>query len=109
MDTVSFTINEWKFVVILGSSGAGKSTLLNLLGALGSITSGQIIVNNQNVQSSNDNMMTECRAGNFGFIFQSYNRIPKLTALENVEPMKNIVEGNIESITVNEIPMGLLI
>ena len=95
MDDVNFTIEEGEFVVILGPSGAGKSTLLNLLGGLDSVTSGQIIVNGNHVDSFNDNQLTEYRAKNVGFIFQFYNLIPNLTALENVELMKDIVDVNI--------------
>jgi len=95
MDNVNFTIESGEFVVILGPSGAGKSTLLNLLGGLDSVTSGQIIVNNNHVESFNDNQLTEYRAKNVGFIFQFYNLIPNLTALENVELMKDIVDVNI--------------
>ena len=100
MDNVNFTIDEGEFVVILGPSGAGKSTLLNLLGGLDSVTSGQIIVNNQNVESFNDNQLTEYRAKNVGFIFQFYNLIPNLTAIENVELMKDIVDVNIDGLGV---------
>ena len=96
MDNVNFTIDEGEFVVILGPSGAGKSTLLNLLGGLDFATSGQIIVNNQHVENFNDKQLTEYRAKNVGFIFQFYNLIPNLTALENVELMKDIVDINIE-------------
>ena len=95
MDNVNFTIDGGEFVIILGPSGAGKSTLLNLLGGLDSVTSGQIIVNNNHVESFNDNQLTEYRAKNVGFIFQFYNLIPNLTALENVELMKDIVDVNI--------------
>ncbi|WP_298523648.1 ABC transporter ATP-binding protein [uncultured Methanobrevibacter sp.] len=100
MDDVNFTIDEGEFVVILGPSGAGKSTLLNLLGGLDSVTSGQIIVNSQNVESFNDNQLTEYRAKNVGFIFQFYNLIPNLTALENVELMKDIVDVDIDGLEV---------
>ncbi|WP_305512859.1 MULTISPECIES: ABC transporter ATP-binding protein [unclassified Methanobrevibacter] len=95
MDNVNFTIDEGEFVVILGPSGAGKSTLLNLLGGLDSVTSGEIIVKGNHVESFNDNQLTEYRANNVGFIFQFYNLIPNLTALENVELMKDIVDVNI--------------
>ena len=100
MDNVNFTIDEGEFVVILGPSGAGKSTLLNLLGGLDSVTTGQIIVNGQNVESFNDNQLTEYRAKNVGFIFQFYNLIPNLTSLENVELMKDIVDVDIDGLAV---------
>ena len=96
MDNVNFTIDEGEFVVILGPSGAGKSTLLNLLGGLDSVSSGQIIVNGEHIESFDDNQLTEYRAKNVGFIFQFYNLIPNLTALENVELMKDIVAVNID-------------
>lgn len=102
MDDVNFTIDEGEFVVILGPSGAGKSTLLNLLGGLDSVTSGQIIVNGQNVENFNDNQLTEYRAKNVGFIFQFYNLIPNLTSLENVELMKDIVDVDIDGLGVLE-------
>ena len=95
MDDVNFTIDEGEFVVILGPSGAGKSTLLNLLGGLDSVTSGQIIVNGSHVESFSDDQLTEYRAKNVGFIFQFYNLIPNLTAIENVELMKDIVDVSI--------------
>jgi len=100
MDNVNFTIDEGEFVVILGPSGAGKSTLLNLLGGLDSVTAGQIIVNGNHVESFNDNQLTEYRARNVGFIFQFYNLIPNLTAIENVELMKDIVDVNIDGLSV---------
>ena len=100
MDNVNFTIDVGEFVVILGPSGAGKSTLLNLLGGLDSTTSGQIIVNGEHVESFNDNELTRYRAKNVGFIFQFYNLIPNLTAIENVELMKDIVDVNIDGLGV---------
>ncbi len=96
IDNVNFTIDEGEFVVILGPSGAGKSTLLNLLGGLDSVTSGQIIVNDNHIESFDDNQLTSYRAKNVGFIFQFYNLIPNLTALENVELMKDIVDVKID-------------
>lgn len=100
MDNVNFTIDEGEFVIILGPSGAGKSTLLNLLGGLDSATSGQIILNNNHIDSFNDNQLTEYRASNVGFIFQFYNLIPNLTAIENVELMKDIVDVDIDGLKV---------
>ena len=100
MNDVNFTIDEGEFVVILGPSGAGKSTLLNLLGGLDSVTSGQIIVNNNHIESFDDNQLTEYRANHVGFIFQFYNLIPNLTAIENVELMKDIVDVDIDGLDV---------
>ena len=98
MDDVNFTIDEGEFVVILGPSGAGKSTLLNLLGGLDSVSSGEIIVNGKHVESFSDNQLTRFRAENVGFIFQFYNLIPNLTAGENIELMKEIVNVDIDSL-----------
>ncbi|WP_292888896.1 ABC transporter ATP-binding protein [Methanobrevibacter sp. UBA212] len=100
MDNVNFTIDEGEFVVILGPSGAGKSTLLNLLGGLDTVTSGQIIVNGHHVEEFNDDELTSYRAENVGFIFQFYNLIPNLTALENVELMRDIVDVDINGLEV---------
>ena len=100
MDNVNFTIDEGEFVVILGPSGAGKSTLLNLLGGLDTVTSGQIIVDDSHIESFNDNQLTEYRAKNVGFIFQFYNLIPNLTALENIELMKDIVDVEIDGLEI---------
>ena len=100
MDNVNFSIDEGEFVVILGPSGAGKSTLLNLLGGLDTVTSGEIIVNGNHVENFDDNQLTSYRAENVGFIFQFYNLIPNLTALENVELMKDIVDVDINGLNV---------
>ena len=100
MDDVNFTIEEGELVVILGPSGAGKSTLLNLLGGLDSVSSGEIIVNGNHIESFNDNELTEYRAKNVGFIFQFYNLIPNLTAIENIELMNDVVDVKIDGLEV---------
>ena len=85
---------------LIGTNGSGKSTLLNLLGGLDTVTSGKIIVDGNNIESFNDNQLTRYRAKNVGFIFQFYNLIPNLTALENVELMKDIVDVDIDGMKV---------
>jgi putative ABC transport system ATP-binding protein len=100
MDNVNFTIDEGEFVVILGPSGAGKSTLLNLLGGLDTVSSGEIIVKGSHIEEFSDNQLTTYRAKNVGFIFQFYNLIPNLTAIENVELMKDIVDVEINGLEV---------
>ena len=100
MDNVNFTIDEGEFVVILGPSGAGKSTLLNLLGGLDSVSSGEIIVNGSHIESFDDDQLTSYRARNVGFVFQFYNLIPNLTALENIELMKDVVDFDINGLAV---------
>lgn len=100
LDNASFTIDKGEFVVILGPSGAGKSTLLNLLGGLDSVTSGEIRVNGSHIERFDDDKLTKYRAHNVGFVFQSYNLIPNLTARENIELMKEIVDVDVDSLAI---------
>ena len=97
VDNVNFSINEGEFAVILGPSGAGKSTLLNLLGGMDFVTSGQILVAGNNIVGLTDDKLTEYRAVHVGFVFQFYNLIPTLTALENVSLTKKIVKNPIDA------------
>ena len=94
LDGISFSINKGEFVVILGPSGAGKSTILNLLGGMDKISSGQIIVDGEDISNYSDSKLTEYRANNIGFIFQFYNKLPTLTVLENISLVKDIVKTN---------------
>lgn len=82
---VDFSIKEGEFVVILGASGAGKSTILNILGGMDTATSGKVIVAGEDITSFNEKKLTTYRGENVGFVFQFYNLIQNLTAIENVE------------------------
>ena len=82
---VSFTICEGEFVTIMGTSGSGKSTLLNILGCLDIQTSGEFQLDGVDVRSISRNDRAELRNRKIGFIFQSYNLLPKTTSVENVE------------------------
>ena len=82
---VSFTIEKGEICVIVGASGAGKTTLLNILGGMDTPTSGKIILDGQEISSFNQRQLTTYRRYDIGFVFQFYNLIPNLTALENVE------------------------
>jgi len=84
VDNVSFQINEGEFVAIMGPSGSGKSTLMHILGALDKPTSGQYILDGQNVENLSDDELSEIRNKKIGFIFQAFNLLPRTTTLKNV-------------------------
>ena len=84
LDGVSFSIEKGEFVVIGGPSGAGKSTILNLAGGMESPSSGQIFIDGEDIYRYSASQLTAFRAKTIGFIFQFYNLIPNLTALENI-------------------------
>ena len=98
LDNINFQIEQCEFVVILGASGAGKTTILNLLGGMDTLTSGTIQVDGRDISRSNDNELCEYRRHDIGFVFQFYNLVQNLTALENVELArqicKNPLDGN---------------
>ena len=81
---VNLTIDRGEFVAIWGPSGSGKTTLLNLIGAIDEPSSGQLLIEDQEVALLSDNRRTELRNGSIGFIFQGFNLIPVLSAVENV-------------------------
>lgn len=85
LQNASFTVENGECVVVLGSSGAGKTTLLNLLGGMDSATSGQIVLDGKDVTALDKRGLTAYRRTDVGFVFQFYNLMPNLTALENVE------------------------
>ncbi len=90
LDDVNLSLEEGKVYVILGPSGSGKSTLLNMVGGLDVLTSGTIVVDGVDISKANKKEMTEYRRSKIGFVFQFYNLVPDLTALENIEVVSDI-------------------
>lgn len=101
IDNVDLTIKEREFVFLLGTSGSGKSTLLNLMAGLEKPTKGEIIIKNYSLEKMNERLLVEFRQRYIGFVFQSYNLIPTLTALENVS-LPLIFKGVPKKIRENE-------
>ena len=89
---VNFEIEKGELVIILGSSGAGKSTVLNILGGMDTVTSGSVVVDGKHVDAMNEKELTDYRRFDIGFVFQFYNLVQNLTALENVELAGQIVK-----------------
>ena len=92
-----FTIGKGEFTVIVGPSGAGKTTILNMLGGMDSCTSGRIIVDGREVSKSSSRQLTEYRRHDIGFVFQFYNLVQNLTALENVELASQICKNPLDA------------
>lgn len=104
LSDVNFSLSSDEFVVILGPSGAGKTTLLNLLGGMDSLTEGQILIEGKDLSRFNKKQLTDYRRTDVGFVFQFYNLMPNLTALENVELATEICKGALDPKTVlNEV------
>lgn len=101
-DDVSFGIEKSELCVVLGPSGAGKTTVLNLLGGMDRVTSGVIRVGGKVITSLNEEKLTEYRREDVGFVFQFYNLMPNLTALENVELAKQICRDPLNPVDVLE-------
>ncbi len=81
---ISVKINKGDFIVILGPSGSGKSTLMNMVGALDLASEGEIYLDGQDIENSDESELAQIRGSKIGFVFQSFNLIPTLTALENI-------------------------
>lgn len=101
-DGVNFKVNKGEFVVIVGASGAGKTTILNLLGGMDSPTSGSILVDGENIALYDEKQLTEYRRNDIGFVFQFYNLVQNLTALENVELATQISKKPLDARNVLE-------
>lgn len=96
-DKISFDLDEGKLLIIVGASGAGKTTLLNIIGGMEQATSGDIIIDGKNLSKLDENDLTKYRRDDVGFVFQHYNLIPNLTALENVELASEISKGSLNA------------
>ena len=92
-DHVSFTVAEGEFCVIVGPSGAGKTTVLNMLGGMDSCDSGTIMLDGREISALNERQLTDYRRHDVGFVFQFYNLVQNLTALENVELASEICKN----------------
>jgi putative ABC transport system ATP-binding protein len=100
VDDISFPIDKGEFVVILGASGAGKSTILNLLGGMDHVSDGSIHVDGNEISKFDKKMLTKYRREDIGFVFQFYNLVQNLNAVENVELAVEICEDSMEPVEV---------
>lgn len=85
LDNVSASIEAGEFISVMGPSGSGKTTLLNIIGCLDVPTSGRVVIGGENINGLSDDLLTKIRRDKIGFVFQQFNLIPTLTALENIE------------------------
>ena len=101
-DGINFAISRGEFAVIVGPSGAGKTTVLNILGGMDTATTGQVLVDGEDVTGFNRKQLTAYRRDDIGFVFQFYNLVPNLTALENVELALQICKNPRDALEVLE-------
>lgn len=101
---VDFSIDKGEFVIVAGASGAGKSTILNILGGMDTCSTGEIIVDGARVDQMNEKQLTDYRRYDIGFVFQFYNLVQNLTALENVELATQICKNPLDvNLTVEQV------
>ncbi len=97
LDGASFTVERGELAIILGASGAGKTTALNILGGMDGATSGRVIVDGRDISAASENELVAYRRSDVGFVFQFYNLVPNLTALENVELAAQICPDSLDA------------
>ena len=97
LDNISFDIDEGELTVVLGPSGAGKTTILNILGGMDKASSGKVIIDNNDIAKYNNKKLTLYRRYDIGFVFQFYNLVGNLTALENVSLASQICKNPMKS------------
>lgn len=98
IDNISFTVNEGEFIGIMGASGSGKTTLLNCISTIDRVTSGKIVINNQDITKLKGNKLNKFRRKELGFIFQDFNLLDTLTARENIALALTIQKVNAKEI-----------
>ncbi|WP_419040708.1 ABC transporter ATP-binding protein, partial [Parolsenella catena] len=97
LDGASFSVERGELAVVLGASGAGKTTALNILGGMDTATSGRVTVDGRDVTAESESELVEYRRADVGFVFQFYNLVPNLTALENVELAAQICPDSLDA------------
>ena len=107
LDEASFIVEKGELAVVLGSSGAGKTTALNILGGMDTATSGKIVVDGNDVTNYNNQQLVGYRRTDIGFVFQFYNLVPNLTALENVELAVQVCKDALDAAdTLKKVGLG---
>lgn len=102
VDGMDFSIEKGEFVVIVGPSGAGKTTVLNIMGGMDTCTSGQVVIDGEDIAGFDESMLTGYRREDIGFVFQFYNLVGNLTALENVELALQLCKAPLDAVDIME-------